>query len=239
MASPEKLTIEVEDGREKAVVAQFNPERFTLSKAAQFAEVAIPGLDSPVLQFVRGQNERISFELFFDTTSHGIAGDDVKDVRDLTAPVYHLLKIRKETHAPPRCRLRWGHAGKIFSFGSSLDARCVLESVSEEFSLFSPSGIPLRARLTVTFREYKTVEEQVGETVKHSADRTRDYDVRSGQTLDLIAYLHYGDPGAWRAIADANNIDDPTRIAPGSRLRIPRLVGAGTPGGRSASGSRI
>ena len=32
---------------------QFNPTEYSLSKSNQFAEVAIPGLDSPVVQFVR------------------------------------------------------------------------------------------------------------------------------------------------------------------------------------------
>ena len=34
---------------------QFNPTEFSLDKAAQIAEIAIPGLDAPLLQFVRGQ----------------------------------------------------------------------------------------------------------------------------------------------------------------------------------------
>ena len=37
--------------------------------------------------------------------------------------------------------------------------RCVLESVRQKFTLFSPDGVPLRATLTVTLREYKTLAE--------------------------------------------------------------------------------
>jgi len=46
----------------------FNPTEYTLNKGAQIAEVAIPGLDSPILQFVRGQTETLSVDLFFDST---------------------------------------------------------------------------------------------------------------------------------------------------------------------------
>jgi len=47
---------------------QFNPTEYTLSKGAQIAEIPVPGLDQPILQFVRGQTETMSLDLFFDTT---------------------------------------------------------------------------------------------------------------------------------------------------------------------------
>jgi hypothetical protein len=214
---PEKLTIS-SDELAQPIRVMFNPEHYTVSKGVQIAEIAIPGLDSPVLQFVRGQNEKITLELFFDTTGSGMV-DNVKDVRDETRKIYELLKINRETHAPPRCKLTWG--GQLFSFGSSLSPRCIAESVSEDFTLFSPEGIPLRAKVNVTFREYKTIEEQLKETPKHSGDRTKIRILQRGQTLSQLAAHEYRDPGLWRLIADANNIDNPRRVPPGTSLVIP------------------
>jgi nucleoid-associated protein YgaU len=216
----EKLTIQSDDLKgEKSFKVLFNPERYTLNKGVQIAEIAIPGLDSPVLQFVRGQNEKITMELFFDTTDSGMTGD-VKDVRSETGKMYQLVKIQPETHAPPRCTLTWG--GQLFSFGGS-SSRCLVESIAEEFTLFSPSGIPLRAKLNVTFREYKTVEEQLADNPKHSADRTKMRDVKRGQSISLIAWLEYDDPGEWRPIAEANGFENPRQLTPGTRLLIPSL----------------
>ena len=168
----QKLTIVYEDSTgnfpdSNQIEVQFNPEKYSLTKAVQIAEIGIPGLDSPVLQFVRGQNEKITLELFYDTTEFGMVDDPV-DVRLRTVEIYDLLKINSDTHAPPRCMLSWGDGGQLFSFGSSLNPRCLVESVNEEFNLFSPSGIPLRAKLTVAFREYKTIEEQLAESPKFS-----------------------------------------------------------------------
>jgi hypothetical protein len=216
----ERLTIESDDLKgEKKFNVLYNPERYTLNKGVQIAEIAIPGLDSPVLQFVRGQNEKITMELFFDTTDSGMIGD-VKDVRTETGKIYQLVKIQPETHAPPRCKLTWG--GQLFSFGGPI-SRCVVESIAEEFTLFSPSGIPLRAKLNVTFREYKTVEDSLKNGPKHSADRTKMRDVKRGQTLSHIAWLEYDDPDEWRRIAEANAIDNPRQLTPGRRLLIPRI----------------
>ena len=227
----QKLTIVYEDSTgnfpdSNQIQVQFNPEKYSLTKGVQLAEIGIPGLDSPILQFVRGQNEKITLELFFDTTDFGIVDNPV-DVRGQTVQIYDLLKIDSETHAPPRCMLSWGDGGQLFSFGSSLNPRCVVESVNEEFSLFSPSGIPLRAKLTVTFREYKTIEEQLAENPKHSPDRTKVVTAQRGQTLSYIAWTVYGDPTQWREIADANNLANPRLLVPGTQLLIPALTPSG------------
>ncbi len=228
-----KLTIQYEDSTGNfpksgnMIEVQFNPEKYSLTKGVQIAEIGIPGLDSPVLQFVRGQNEKITLELFFDTTGSGMVNNP-QDVRMKTGQIYGLLKINPETHAPPRCRLTWGDGSQFFSFGSSLpDPRCVVESVNEEFNLFSPSGVPLRAKLTVTFREYKTIDEQLAETRKHSSDRTKARTTQRGETLSFIAWKVYGDSTQWRPIADANNLDNPRLLVAGSQLIIPNTMPSG------------
>ena len=228
----EKLTIIPEHGGGDAIHALFNPERYTVSKSLQLAEVNIPGLDSPVVQYVRGQNEKISMELFFDTTDYGMA-DTVKDVRDLTTNVYKLLKINSDLHAPPRVVLRWGNGGQMTSHGANIAPWMVLESISEEFSLFSPAGIPLRAKLTVSFREAWTIEEQLKVTPHHSSDRTKLHRVVRGETISHIAFVEYADPEQWRPIADANTLDNPRRLSTGAVLTIPRNTSTvATPGGK-------
>jgi hypothetical protein len=89
-------------GLPQTIEVQFNPSQYQLEKAAQLAEIGIPGIDSPLLQFVRGQNERLTLELFFDTTDQGTAGEGVCDVRDRTNQIYELVKMQPRTHAPPR-----------------------------------------------------------------------------------------------------------------------------------------
>jgi len=201
-------------------VAMFNPEKYSVNKSVQLAEVAIPGLDAPVVQFVRGQNEKITMELFFDTTDYGMV-DNVIDVRTQTAQVYRLLKIDGNLHAPPRVQLAWGTGGQLTSYGAGLSPYLVLESVSEEFSLFSPDGIPLRAKLNVSFREAWTIAQQLWVTPRHSSDRTTLHRVVRGETICQIAYEQYSDPTEWRLIADANNLDNPRLLTPGQILVIP------------------
>jgi nucleoid-associated protein YgaU len=203
-----------QNGLEQFLKVQFNPETYTLNKGAQIAEIGIYGIDSPILQFVRGQNETLSLELFFDTTEDGM-GEDARDVRDLTGPFYQLVKMQPKTHAPPRIRFIWGQG---------LAFKAIVESVQQQFDLFSPTGIPLRATLTLSLREYKTLEDQLAEIKPESSDHTKTYTVRRGDTLGRIAGREYGDPALWRVIADENpGLANVRRLEPGTLLVIPPL----------------
>jgi hypothetical protein len=229
-----QATIEVLDaeavdtlvGRQSSIPVQFNPTEYTLAKGAQIAEIAIPGLDSPLLQFVAGQNEKLTLDLFFDSTLDGGGmGEGAADVRDRTRLIYQLVKIAPKLHAPPRVRFVWG-------LGLSFTA--VVESVTQKFTLFSPRGVPLRATLSVSFREYKSLADQLKELNLQSADHTKRHVVVQGERLDSIAAQEYGDPTAWRVIADTNfeRIADLRHLSAGMELALPPLA-APTSGGGS------
>ena len=216
-----KLTIRPESG--PPIKARYNPEKYSVTKGVQYAEIGIPGLDEPVLQFVRGQNEKVTFDLFFDTTEKGMTGQ-VTDVRTLTQDVYNLLKVNSSTHAPQRFRIEWGTGKSLFGQGSSASL-CVLETMTEEFTLFAPTGEPLRAKLTVTVRIAPTVKLQFQQTPRESPDRTKVVTVVRGQRISDIAQQQYGDATQWRVIADANQIDNPRLLDPGTTLKVPSLPG--------------
>jgi len=186
----------------------FNPNTYTVAKANQIAEAAVPGLEAPILQYVNGNTCTLDMELFFDTYEEGT------DVSDDTDQIYDLLLIDPGTHAPPICDIFWGS----FSF------RGVLDHVSGKFTLFLSDGTPVRATLTVTFKEYIDVDQLVRVHPTQSADHRKTRIVKSADRLDIIASEEYGDPEKWRPIAEENNLDDPDQLVPGHVLVIPALV---------------
>jgi hypothetical protein len=207
----------------------FNPTELTFTKAAQIAEVAIPGLDMPILQFVHGQTETLTIDLFFDTTDYG-TGDVTVPVTNYTDQFYQLIKINRQTHAPPVCQFRWTSFGfpgwnltDQWSTQSRYNFQCIVESVRQRFTLFAADGTPLRATLTVSLREYKSLQQQIAEIRFESPNHTQSHVVASGETLSSIANASYADPAQWRVIADANQIDDPLDLRPGDILEIPPL----------------
>ncbi len=202
----ENATIET-DGGEKIKVL-FNPNQYRLEGGNQIAEIGIPGLRAPILQYVRGNARSLSLELFFDTY------EQRKDVREHTREIYGLLGILGETHVPPICTFRWGEFG----------FRGIVASVSGRFTLFLPTGTPARATLSVTFKEYTEIKELVRDPKTESADVTKTRMLRRGDTLASLAAEEYGDPALWRPIAAGNRIDNPLRVEPGDVLVIPPLT---------------
>jgi LysM repeat protein len=185
----------------------FNPEEYSLNKDNNFAAQAIPGLGSPLLQFVHGNMRTLDMELFFDTFELN------QDVRSQTQRIVDLLKINSDLHAPPILQVTWG----------TLDFQCVLAKVSQKFIKFFPDGRPARARLNVTFNECLDAASQVKEANLQTADFSKAHTVKEGETLSGIAATYYEDPAKWRAIAVANKIDSPLSISAGQQIQIPSL----------------
>lgn len=222
------LLAEYSDGSLDEIDVQFNPTEFSLEKGAQIAEIVIPGLDSPLLQFVRGQNEKLSVDLFFDTTEDG-TGAGATSVTTRTDPVYSLVKVEPGGHAPPVCTFIWNAAFPGADVSPAIgnqrrnEFRCVVESIKQKFTYFSPEGVPLRATLTLMLREYKTLDEQLLQLNLSSPDRSHSHVTQRNDSLARLAARYYRKPAEWRAIADANDIDDPRRVDAGRTLRIPPI----------------
>jgi LysM repeat protein len=200
-----RARIEPED--QPPIEVLFNPTQYSLEKSNQIAEIGVPGLGAPILQYVRGNARSLTMDLFFDTY------EQQADVRQHTDRIYGLLRIDGTRHRPPICTFIWGN----FRF------RCVLERVSGRFTLFLADGRPVRATLSVTLKEFTEVALLVKDPPTESADHVKIYRVKRGDTLSSIAAAEYGSPALWRPIADANRIHDPLALAPGDRLVLPAL----------------
>ncbi|MGW2724057.1 CIS tube protein [Streptomyces sp. NPDC001492] len=225
---PAKATIVNTFTRESFGV-MYNPDELKLEQGNTFAEVGVPGLGTPPVQYVRGKARTLSMELFFDTYEEGI------DVRRLTSPVVALLDKDPREQAPPVL---------LFSLGR-LQFRCVLVEAGQRFTMFLQDGTPVRSTLTVRFQEYVRVEVDVRQglffgspTVSAAVNAvgtvigvgTTLHVTTAGDTLSGLAGAYLGDPGLWREIARANRIDDPLNLPPGQTLVIPPRTGAGRTG---------
>jgi hypothetical protein len=189
------------DGGGHAIPVMFNPPSYSLSRSNQYKERRVPGHSSAVMEYVSGTADSLSTEFFFDTTDSGI------DVRTCTNAIENLTLPLPQTNAPPQLKLIWG----------SLAFRCYVVSVRAEFNYFNSLGVPLRAKLQVEFKGEDVVDAVAAAASLASAL------IMPGQTLLDVAARRYQDPARWRALAEANNIDDPRRIPTGTRLKLPGL----------------
>jgi len=203
----------------------FNPTEYGVDQGNQIGETHIPGLESPVLQFVHGTGRTLSLQLFIDTTEPKAItmqtaepgrqlGQQERDASRIVGLVTGLLAVRGETHAPPVCKVEWG----TFQFIG------VMVQAKTRYLLFNYEGTPLRATVDVVFREYRPIEVQLKEPFRSSPDKTKLRPLLQGETLSQIAYEAYGDPGQWRPIAARNRILNPLRLPAATwRFLFPEL----------------
>jgi nucleoid-associated protein YgaU len=226
-----QLTFQRLDLRRTAVgtpmTVTYAPTELAFAKTATYAEVAIPGLEQPLLQFVRGEAETLSLELFFDSTGTSGTGAHAVAVTAEVEAFHKLVAVQSTSHAPTLVRVTWGQDFPGVAMGDSAPGGAftgVVLSVARRFTLFNPDGKPLRALVTVALKHYATLAEQLATINLQSADHTRVHVVADGETLPLIAHDAYADAGLWRVIADHNRLTDVRDLAPGTRLEIPPLV---------------
>jgi hypothetical protein len=197
---------------------QFNPEEYTHNREINYAQAPIPGLSAPILQFVNGNMQTLEMELFLDSYEEHRVGSTLvnaaqSDVRVLASRITGLMAIQPQTHAPPVLLFTW----------AKLAFTCVLARASQRFVMFLPDGTPVRARLNVTFNEYRNADLEAKEVKRETSDFSKHYVVAEAQTLSSIAGHEYGDPRLWRVIAIANQLQHARDLPPGTRLLLPNL----------------
>jgi hypothetical protein len=195
------------DPAQKVVPVLFNPTDLSLERGSHYASMPVPGLAMPILQYIRGESDLLHLELFLDRTDQG------QDVEADIAALESFIQIDSGLHAPPVIQFAWSK----FSFDG------VITSLRQKMTLFSEDGRRLRARLTLTIKSYKSAEVQLRDIKLSSPDRSHARVLREGETLAHIAYEVYGDPRMWRTVAEANAIDRPRSVEPGTPLQIPAI----------------
>jgi Contractile injection system tube protein len=190
----------------------FNPGEYGIDITNAYDEVDIPGLSSSIVKFKQGEPRLLSLDLMLDTYNNA---DEVKtDLRtEYIEPLEKLMDLDSDMHAPPPCQVLWG----------SLDFKGFVESMKKKYTLFASDGTPVRGKVTLKLKEYISLDEQINEASLASPDRRKLFKMRDGDNIWQMAYRAYGDSGQWRAIANANNIDDPLKLEAGRDLIIPVL----------------
>jgi len=120
---------------------QFNPTSLKLTMNNNIDAGRTRG--HQVQQYTGTSSTTLAMDLVFDTADEGTDAAPV-DVRTKTAKVIKfLLPTAQSKKAPPRVRFSWGR----FIFEG------VMFTCTEDLELFSPDGVPLRAKCSVSIKE--------------------------------------------------------------------------------------
>lgn len=195
---------------------RFNPEQYTISKTATWkSDPQKRAEEAPPPQFEGTAARTMDLSITLDETETGNSvADDVEKLFACCTPTSQ--SIDNDQPRPPYVVFAWG---TYFSFTA------YLTSVTAKYTLFRPNGMPIRAECSLKLTEVPEARPRQNPT-SGTLEAHRIYTVATGDTLASIAYREYADAALWRALAEANDIDDPFRLPPGTILLVPPIATA-------------
>ena len=214
-----KLEIEREVGK-SVIEVLFNPSEYQLTDGSSYSEKKIPGLDGPIIQYISGDATELSLSLFLDTyvpkstslISFGPPKEST-DVSIITKQIADATSIDGSMHRPPKVTFKWG----------SLNFEGVVTKMNHTYTMFTESGMPVRAKVSLTFKSLISLKDTKRKSPFESPDRTKYRTLRQGMGLWDIANMEYGDPDMWKVIARENGILNPLDVRPGQVVKLPAL----------------
>lgn len=195
--------------------ALINPEGYSLSYKLKFSEGGQgQGTSGQQLKYEYTEPEEISFEFLFDNTGiidgkpRASIADDLKRFKEV------VIDYKGDSHEPRHFKLVWGE-NSIF--------KGRVTELSVNYKLFRPDGTPIRATAVVKFRS--SIEEQIRAAKENnsSPDLTHVRKVKAGDTLPLMCYKIYGDPGYYLQVAETNGIAGFRSLKPGTDIFFPPI----------------
>lgn len=194
------------------IVFPFNPEEYNIGNETNW--IRAPAAAGNVPPMWGGLKQRsCTVNILLDTFSVPPSPPQaaITQLKLMMTPT--LVSLGLNNASPPTVTFGWGP--NIIFYQATVD------KVDIKYHRFL-GGVPVRATATVRLVEVPPPF-PLGMTNPTSGGlaplRTRT--LVEGDTLASIAHEEYKDPNKWRALAEANKIDDPMRVKAGSVIMVP------------------
>jgi len=194
-----------------------NPDEYSHKYKILYNKKKGQGAKAEEPTFNRMCGETVSFTIWFDGTGvvpdvTGTAGST--SIRDQIRDFRHLVfDYSGNIHSPRYLELSWG----------TLLFRCRLESLDLSYTMFSPDGMPIRAKAALSLIGYTNPKEAAKKAGDNSPDMSHLVQVKAGDTLPLLCYRIYGTSLPYAEVARVNGLTSFRRLEPGRQLLFPPL----------------
>src|SRR3954453_16006247 len=219
LTKPTKAKLICKSGNEPKdyapLTCMFNPTEYSLSQESGVARSASPTKPGGVPQFTGTRAMTLTMQLFFDDFASA-KGDVTPQISTLMGWMVATEKsIAKDPPLPepPMVGFEWGNKQLKGFFG-------YIRTLKVNYTVFRMDGTPVQAKVDITIEG--NVDPKTGTNpTSRAIDSHRVRTLVDGESLQSLAFRELGDATAWRAIAEANGIDDPLRVPAGASLLMP------------------
>ncbi|MEW2295906.1 tail protein X [Streptomyces sp. NPDC006743] len=199
----------------KTFAFDFNPAQLSLTRRANWkvtpSQIERKG---PLPEFLGTQSREMNVEIFLDTSDEPTSNTVLKKVESLLS----CCEVTAQSVAAKQPSPPW----VVFQWGSFSTARftAYVSSVEASYTLFGTTGVPIRATCRLQLHEIPSRTKGQNPT-SGALTAQRVHRVVAGDSLQSLAWREYGNASAWRSIAEANGIDDPSVLPTGVELVLP------------------
>lgn len=191
---------------------QINPDKIRRSYKNVYEPTKVIGSADTIQQFKGTGESTLDLEFTLDAT--GIVGgitsvpDSIRELRNLVSRYVGTI------HRPPFLKVVWGPQDVFDGLFVSMDV---------DYTLFAPSGKPLRAKVSMKLTRSVDTGTLSKEAAQSSPDLTHHRVARAGDTLPLLCEEVYKEDRYYPVVARFNDLDTLWPLEPGARLRLPPL----------------
>jgi hypothetical protein len=122
--------------------------------------------------------------------------------------------VQDESHRPPFIMVNWG---KLVFLG-------ILQEMTQNFTLFHSSGLPLRVEVNLKLLEFKMPSTAAAAMSLLSPDLTRKREVKASDTLLNLCTEIYEKPDYYLEVAKVNKLTNFRKLSPGTSLQFPPVA---------------
>ena len=196
----------------KGIEVLINPSAYSCTMGVEYAHRPTLGQPAATPEFSHVKAETLRLpQLVLDATGV-VALVGMQSVPDMIKQLLKLFyKVDGDKHAPNLVCFSWGD---LTFFGYVSD-------IVIDYTLFKPSGEPLRAKIKLTVLSSMSAKESMLRANLSSPDLTHLVEVRAGDTLPLLCQRIYRNPAYYPQVARINGLVDFRHLVPGMQLRFP------------------
>ena len=204
-------------GEENTIIFQYNPKTITLTQSVSLSQAASATGQSVTVQPTIDALGLPSLKM--DTVFNGSSTcTNCDQLMAWNKPTVASKTAGGKPSCPP-LEFQWCN----FSVYGIQTISATMTSVDITYERFQADGTPIRASVKLNL---KPEDQSAGQPPQQNPTSgglpgRSGHVMISGETPPGIALNEYGDPGNWRALAEANQLDDPLRMRPGDSLYLP------------------
>ena len=207
-------------------IVPVNPEQYSLQYKVKYDVKPSSGSDGVKERFIASMPEELKLAFYIDgtNTKYGYKYSN-ESKRTVPEQIQHFKSVvynmAGKIHQPRLLKITGLGISQRGNGDVTYDG--ILTDLQITYTLFNQDGVPIRAKVSATFLDYRETKRRVLEEDKKSPDLTHVHMVLEDDKLPLVVYDTYDDPSYYLEVAKVNGLTNFRSLTAGQQLVLPSI----------------